>query len=331
MAIFARLTHPSWLISFLITVMLATKRLLRPTSYLFLTMTASSPFSSSSTSVSASSPGGNYKLPSTMQGNPVSALVPPGNCQFGPDKVSVPLLDRTPVSKTSFVLRFGLPDPNQPLKLSTCACILANALIDGETVTRPYTPISTNAQKGSFDLLIKHYPDGKMSSHMCETIQVGETVAFSHIDKNVKIQAPFPFKHIGMLVGGTGITPMIQALHAILGGEPDCKVTMLYGSKTSDDILGKELLDQWVNKYPNLNVIYVLSEEPKDSDWSGERGFVSKELIQKHFPAASEDDIHVFICGPPPMYSALSGPRDESQVGGVLGELGYKQDQVFKF
>ena len=50
-----------------------------------------------------------------------------------------------------------------------------------------------------------------------------------------------------MIVGGTGITPMIQALHAILGSErhSDYKVSMLYGSKVSNDILGQELLEKW--------------------------------------------------------------------------------------
>jgi cytochrome-b5 reductase len=45
-----------------------------------------------------------------------------------------------------------------------------------------------------------------------------------------------------MLAGGTGITPMIQALHAILDNTneapPKQRVTLFYGSQTSDDILG---------------------------------------------------------------------------------------------
>ena len=55
------------------------------------------------------------------------ALVPPGVCQFTDEFQAVPLLDRFPVSETSSVLRFGLPNEKEPLNLSTCACILAKA------------------------------------------------------------------------------------------------------------------------------------------------------------------------------------------------------------
>lgn len=147
-----------------------------------------------------------YSTPSSLLAPPVKVLVPPGQCQFGDSPVSVPLLERTQVSPTSSVLRFGLPDKDKPLNLSTCACLLANANIDGQDVTRPYTPISTNQQIGSFDLLIKDYgPEhGTMSPYLCSQINVGDQVAFKHIAFNVKTQAPFVYERICMLVGGTG-------------------------------------------------------------------------------------------------------------------------------
>ena len=144
-------------------------------------------------------------LPSSLTGSPKAALVPPGECQFTTEFVAVPLLERFPVSSTSSVLRFALPDTTKPLQLSTCACILASAEIDGETVVRPYTPISTNADIGYFDLLVKNYGDNaKMSRFMHEIEPSSTTISFKHIDFNVKIQAPFAFDHIVMLVGGTG-------------------------------------------------------------------------------------------------------------------------------
>lgn len=147
-----------------------------------------------------------YTFPSSLQASPAKALVPPGQCQFGESFTAVPLLERTKVSPTSSVLRFGLPVTDQPLNLSTCACILANANIDGNDVTRPYTPISTNQQTGSFDLLVKDYgPEhGTMSHYLCSRIAVGDQVSFKHIAFNVKTQAPFQYDQICMLVGGTG-------------------------------------------------------------------------------------------------------------------------------
>ena len=102
-------------------------------------------------------------IQSVFTGPPTLSLIPPGKCQLTADFSSLPLLDRWAVSSTTSVLRFGVPDVTKPLNLSTCACILAKANVvvsegdelEGEAVIRPYTPISTNAQIGSFDLLVK--------------------------------------------------------------------------------------------------------------------------------------------------------------------------------
>eukprot|EP00536_Pseudo-nitzschia_multiseries_P007305 jgi/Psemu1/304841/fgenesh1_kg.170_\ len=293
----------------------------------------------------------NYNPPS-LSGKPERSLVPPGKCQFTEEWTAVPLLERIPVSKTSSVLRFGLPDKTLPMNLSTCACILARASISGdgsdgggdgkaEDVVRPYTPISTNNLVGCFDLLIKDYGGNGMSNHMCKTMAVGETVDFKHIEFNVKKQAPFSQKKIIMLVGGTGITPMIQALHAILGGgddnvAPKNEVVLFYGSRTEDDILGRTLVDSWAKDYPDqLKVVHVLSDEVSGrSEWKGRTGYITREVIEKEaegYGPECGDDVIVFVCGPPPMYSALCGPRGEDEVKGLLADMGYKKEQVYKF
>jgi cytochrome-b5 reductase len=208
---------------------------------------------------------------------------------------------------------------------------------EGKPVIRPYTPVSTNAMTGKFELMVKVYPDGKMSQHL-DQLEVGKPVHFKHVGGNVKIQYPFNSKpEIGMIVGGTGITPMIQALHTSLGTAGDTsKVSMVYGSKTSGEILAKETLDAWAASCPDrFKVTHVLSEEPAESSWAGARGFINKELIEANLPKPDSDCL-IFICGPPPLYNALSGPRDApgqppSELAGLLKEMGYKTEQVIKF
>ena len=115
--------------------------------------------------------------------------------------------------ETTVILTFELPDASKPLGLSTCACILAKFDRDGAAVVRPYTPISTNAMVGRFELLVKIYAQGAMSQHL-DGLKIG-LVEFKHIPFNVKVQYPFKPKS-GMLIGGR-IAPMIQALLVILG------------------------------------------------------------------------------------------------------------------
>jgi len=282
------------------------------------------------------------EIPSTLTSAPTLAYVEPGQCQFTTEFTAVTLLKRWKVSPTTSVLRFGLPNSDAPLNLSTCACILSKADLpkndsdEKEAVIRPYTPISTNAQIGSFDLLIKDYgPEkGRMSHYLCTTLAENETVEFKHIQFNIKMQYPEmkqQYTNVCMIVGGTGITPMLQAAHAILGDttNTNIKLTMLYGSRSSDDILGHELLDSWKDQ---LEVVHVLSHEPTDSKWNdGVRGFIDNDLIAKHFPPPSDEKTVIFVCGPPIMYDIMCGPRTDAELSGVLAEMGYTQTQVYKF
>lgn len=132
---------------------------------------------------------------------------------------------------------------------------------------------------------------------------------------------------------------MIQALHAILGDGPEeqqsstDEVVLLYGSRNKDDILGGEMLQKWAGMHEGkFKYVDVLSHEPAESDYSGERGFIDKEKIVKYLPPPSlGEDVIIFVCGPPIMYQLLCGPRNETDVSGILKELGYSSSQVFKF
>lgn len=265
-----------------------------------------------------------------MPGPPTAALVPPGQCVFTEEWSAVPLTKREVVSHDTLLLTFGLDSP-RPLGLSTCACLLARAHIDGSDVVRPFTPVSTNSMRGAFQLMVKVYPEGEMSSHLA-ALPIGAAVDFKHIAANVKRQYPFGARKVVMLAGGTGITPMLQALHALLGTADDLtETTLLYSSKTEADILAREALDSWAATHADrFRVTHTLTQEPAGSRWAGRRGRIDGALIVKNAPPPADAGVLFFVCGPPPMYDALAGPRGESELSGTLAELGYSAEQVEK-
>uniref|UniRef100_A0A7S4T701 NADH-cytochrome b5 reductase n=1 Tax=Alexandrium monilatum TaxID=311494 RepID=A0A7S4T701_9DINO len=264
-------------------------------------------------------------------GPPTAAVCPPGECvftewQWAPAK----LRDRQKVTHDTVLLTFALPDEDKPVGLTTCACLLAGFLgKDDDPVVRPYTPVSTNALLGSFQLLMKVYDTGKMGQFM-NSLPLGSSVDFRHVAKNVKIQYPFEKRHVTMLAGGSGITPFIQALHAILGTARDTtEVTLLFGNKSEDDIICKDMLESWSRgSKGRLKVVHTLSKHGRE--WKGLKGRIGPELIKQHTAPPSED-VLVMICGPPAMYDTLCGPRDKKELSGVLKVMGYRDEQVFKF
>jgi len=265
---------------------------------------------------------------------PVAATVPPGECQFGDEWTTVPLISKEVLTHDTRMFTFATPDPSKALGLSTCACILARgrAIGDVDAPVKPYTPVSTNELQGAFQMMVKIYPsDTGMSSQM-DALSVGQTVDFKHIAPNVKLQYPFKASRITMLVGGTGIAPMLQALHPILATAGDkTKVDVVYGSRTSNDILAHETLDAWSAAHGDqLTVTHILSDEPKDSAWGGARGFMNKDFLLTCTSPPTDDNL-VLVCGPPPMYNALCGARDQKDITGVLNDIGFDSDHVVKF
>ena len=138
-----------------------------------------------------------------------------------------------------------------------------------------------------------------------------------------------------MICGGTGITPMYQVLNALLDDPYDqTKLTLVYANKTAEDILLKQQLTMLEQQHKRLNVIYVL--ETATFNWTECLGFVNSHMIKSYMPKSGEGKI--FVCGPPGMMKAVSGDKDydssppkQGVLSGLLGDLSYTGDDVFKF
>ena len=111
-------------------------------------------------------------------------------------------------------------------------------------------------------------------------------------------------KELGMIAGGTGITPMFQIIRRICEDpRDDTKTTLIYANKTEGDILLRKELDAFASKYDQFKVHYVLSS-PSDG-WEGEKGRVNKEMIEKFLPAPAGMNSKVLVCGPDPMMESM--------------------------
>lgn len=254
------------------------------------------------------------------------------NDEFRPLK----LKEVRPYNHDSSFYVFELPDNKRSGMFTASALVVRGAGDepkgkDGKPVIRPYTPVNPPSDHGELVLLIKHYPQGNMTQHL-KSLKVGDVVRF----KGPIPKHPYKaneFEEIGLIAGGSGITPMWQLIQEISSNPQDkTKVTLLYGNKTEADILLREKFEALKND-ARFQIVYFLDEAAKSVQ--AEKGYVGKEAVQKYLPSADKGDkAKIFVCGPPPMVKALAGPKDgfkQGELQGVLSELGFKAEQVFKF
>ncbi|XP_073150129.1 NADH--cytochrome b5 reductase 1 [Henckelia pumila] len=230
------------------------------------------------------------------------------------------LVKKTQISHNVARFKFALPSPSSVLGLPIGKHISCRGKdSQGEEVIKPYTPTTLDSDVGYFELVIKMYPQGRMSHHFRE-MHEGDYLSVKGPKGRFNYK-PGQVRAFGMLAGGSGITPMFQVTRAILENPGDkTKVHLIYANVTVDDILLKDELDSLAKNYPNrFKVYYVLNQPPEE--WNDGVGFVSKEMIQAHCPAPASD-IQILRCGPPPMNKAMAGH---------LEALGYTSEMLFQF
>ncbi|KAF4973427.1 hypothetical protein FSARC_252 [Fusarium sarcochroum] len=240
----------------------------------------------------------------------------------------LPLKSKALIAPNVYRLTFTLPTTSTILGLPIGQHVTIKADVDGETVARSYTPVSNNADRGVLELVIKAYPDGKLTSGYLAKLESGDEVLFRGPKGAMRYQ-PNLCKKIGMIAGGTGITPMFQVIRAICEHDRDTtEISLIYANRTEQDILLRDELDTFARRYPkNFKVYYLLDKPPKN--WKFGSGFVTQDLMKERLPAPGLDT-KVFLCGPPGMVNASKKS---------LVDLGFEQpgasakvsDQIFAF
>ena len=193
----------------------------------------------------------------------------------------------------------------------------------GESVlTRPYSissaPSSARGEKPFFEVTIRRNVPYFVPDYF-----------FDHVSVGTKMTAALPFgsfyyeplrdaQNVVALAGGSGITPFVSMAKEIAAGKLPVHLTILYGSVSHTDIVcGAELETAEVQAEAyaavhsdyqgSVRVVHVMSG---DDEWQGEKGFVTKELIQKY----SEGDTTYMFCGPGAMYKVICAAMQEMGV-----------------
>jgi cytochrome-b5 reductase len=221
--------------------------------------------------------------------------------------------------------------------LPVSSFLQCQALVEKENkeYARAYTPLSCLVED-EVRLLVKVYPEGRVTQAF-DKLKVGDTF---------QIRGPvlkLPWKanmkeEVAMLAGGSGITPMLQVIDLIISNPEDkTLVNLLFANQTEEDILLREHIDGLAAKHKNIKVHY--SVDKPSSTWKGFGGFITKDTLQKVIPEQKRgESILIYVCGPPGFYKCVSGDKDfttsppgQGELTGLLKEMGYTSQQVFKF
>ena len=182
--------------------------------------------------------------------------------------------------------------------------------IGNSVVTRSYSIASSpaSALNGEYQITVKRINDGFVSDYILDNWNVDDEVIAYAPEGNMTYCPLRDAENIIAIAGGSGITPFLSLARAIDQGDEDCTLTLLYGCRTSDEILFKAELDELSQRNEKINVVYVLSHSDEDGY---EKGFVGADIIKKYAP---EGNYSIFVCGPGGMYKFLETELPKLQI-----------------
>ena len=188
-------------------------------------------------------------------------------------------------------------------------------VIDGEDHRRDY---SICAQVGERPRVgVRLIPGGRFSEWLVNEVRPGDAVEVQTPKGSFRAQADGG-RHL-CIAAGSGITPMMSIASTVLS-HPDSRLTLLYGNRTTSSVMFAEELADLKNRYgARLDLVHVLSREPRDVElFSGRlEGERLRRLLTTLVPLAGVD--HVWLCGP---FAMIADCRT------ALEELGVARDKV---
>lgn len=179
------------------------------------------------------------------------------------------------------------------------------AEVDGEDLRRNYS-ICSGPNEALLRVGIRQVPGGRFSNWAARTLAPGQTLQVLPPDGRFVCRPDAAReRHVVCIAAGSGITPMLAILEALLANEPHSHATLIYGNRTLASTMFREPLAQLKNRHlGRLALHHVFSREAQDAPLYNGRLDEARvaDFLHTLVPAAGIDD--AYVCGPAGMIDA---------------------------
>ena len=212
---------------------------------------------------------------------------------------------------------FDVPDDLRELyDFAAGQSLTLRRTIDGVEHRRTYSicaPVGSRPRVG-----VREVPGGLFSTWLVHQVRPGDRIDVQPPSGSFRADPSEGARHL-CIAAGSGITPVLSIAASVLG-HPGAQVTLLYGNRTTTSVMfAEELADLKDAHRRQLDLVHVLSREPRDVELFTGRLDADRlrRLLTVLVPVAEMD--HVWLCGP---FGMLADARE------VLAELGVPPERV---
>lgn len=173
-----------------------------------------------------------------------------------------------------------------------------NLKVPGTDQERSYS-FSSGTKDDDTSFMVRITPDGAMSDYLAQRAQVGDELTMTGPFGSFFLRAPQ--RRMLLLAGGTGLAPILSMLEKMVTDEVTQPAHLIYGVTNDIDVVGLDVLDEYVEKLPNFSYTYCVSSPETTHE---NTGYVTGYINDEHLDGG---DVDVYLCGPPAMVNAVEG------------------------
>jgi len=212
---------------------------------------------------------------------------------------------------------FDIPDElTEDYRFRPGQALTLRRVEDGRDERRSYSicaPMGAQPRVG-----VREVPGGFFSSYLVHQVRPGDTIEVLPPSGTFTADLSVPGDHV-FVVAGSGITPVLSLAATVLR-DGVSTVTVFYGNRRTNTVMFADELADLKDRFgPRLQLVHVLSREPRDAELtSGRLDAARLRTLVENLVEADRVD-HWWLCGP-------HGMVDDAKE--LLAELGIPAAKV---
>lgn len=196
-------------------------------------------------------------------------------------------------------IAFAVPrELNEAYRFNPGQHVTLRTNVNGTEVRRSYS-ICTAPDDGELRVAVKKVDGGLFSTLANASIKPGDEIDVMTPQGRFGVALePNATRTYVAIVAGSGITPIMSILRAVLTHEPKSRVVLIYGNRTTQSIIFREALEDVKDRFMGrFTVHHVLSREHQEIPlFDGRIDTTKLDTLLRTLPQGGID--HAFLCGP---------------------------------
>lgn len=189
--------------------------------------------------------------------------------------------------------------------------------IEGKKVRRAYSLCTTPGVDEHPAVTVKRVQGGLVSNYVNDHVKTGDTLEIMEpmgmFTTEYKVENQ---RHLVLVGGGSGITPLNSILKATLAREPKSKVSLIYANRNEESIIfRKELEKLQHDQKGRFHLVHVLDDAPEE--WNGHKGLLNNEKLKGIIAELPQHEVAMteyYTCGPQPLMDIVFDSLNELEV-----------------